>query len=147
MNFSPRTTLYRGSLIVFLALLLAYGAFEAYDLIAGPSLTILSPASDTIITDSLVSVEGETKNVTWLSLLGRPITINEHGVFKEKLLLPPGYSILTLEAKDRLGRRISKEIAVVRAGTELTAQSTASTTEPMGTPATTTSAISLTETP
>ncbi len=145
MNFSPRTTLYRGSLVTFMLLLMAYGAYEAYDLIAGPSITILSPKNGTIITDSLITIEGETKNVTWISLLGRPITINEHGVFKEKLLLPPGYSILTLEAKDRLGRRIATEIAVVRAGSELTASTTAEI--PMGIPATTTSSTPLTATP
>lgn len=147
MNFSPRTTLYRGSLATFILLLIAYGAYEAYDLIAGPSITILSPKSGSIITDSLVTIEGETENVTWISLLGRPITINEHGVFKEKLLLPPGYSILTLEAKDRLGRRITTEIAVVRAGGELTASTTATTTIPLGTSATTTSSTPITATP
>lgn len=146
MNFSPRTTLYRGSLIAFVLLLAAYGTYEAYDLIAGPSITVLSPKEGAVITDSLVTIEGETKNVTWISLLGRPITINEHGVFKEKLLLPPGYSILTLEAKDRLGRRISKNIAVVRAGGELTASTTATTTH-LGIPATTTSSTPLTATP
>jgi hypothetical protein len=143
MALSPRTTLYRGSLIVFTLLLIAYGAYEAYDLIAGPSLTITSPKNGALITESLITVVGETRNVAWISLLGRPITINEHGMFAEKLLLPPGYSILTLEAKDRLGRRVTEEITLVRAGDELTA----ATEKILGIPATTTNESPVTQTP
>ncbi len=144
MALSPRTTLYRGSLITFTLLLMAYGTYEAYDLIAGPSLTITSPKNGALVTDSLVTIEGQTRNVSWISFLGRPITINEHGMFTEKLLLPPGYSILTLEAKDRLGRRITQEVTLVRAGTEITATAASET---LGTSATTTSELPVTQTP
>lgn len=147
MSLSPRTTLYRGSLITFTLLLIAYGGYEAHDLIAGPSLTITSPKNGSLISESLVTIEGDTRNVTWISLLGRPITINEHGMFKEKLLLPPGYSILTLEAKDRLGRRVEKEIALVRGGSELTATDSATSSASLGTSATTTNELPVTQTP
>jgi hypothetical protein len=49
-------------------------------------------------------VVGEAKNVSYLSLNGRQIFTDESGTFSEKLLLPYGYTIMTLKARDRFGR-------------------------------------------
>lgn len=112
-----RFTLQRFGVIVFSLILAGYGIFEAYDLWIGPSITITKPAQGALILESLVTIEGNTRNVSWISMLGRPITVDEQGRFREKLLLPPGYSILTFEAKDRLGRKVHQTLAVVRPDT------------------------------
>lgn len=107
-------TLQRFGIVLFILFLLAYGGFEAYDVWVGPRINIERPLNGSLVTESLVTVEGKTRNVSWITLLGRPITIDEEGKFSEKLLLPPGYSILIIEAKDRLGRETREELEVVR---------------------------------
>lgn len=115
-----RITLHRFGILVFALILIGYGVFEAYDLWIGPSIVILEPQDGSRVSENLVTVVGQTRNVSWLSMLGRPIFIDEQGRFSEKLLLPAGYSILTFEAKDRLGRKISETLSLVRSPYEST---------------------------
>lgn len=109
-----RITLQRFSVFIFVLILIGYGTFEAYDLWIGPNIVITSPLDGSLVSESLVTIEGKTRNVSWISMLGRPISVDEQGNFKEKLLLPAGYSILTFEAKDRLGRKVHEKLTLVR---------------------------------
>lgn len=116
-----RLTFQRFWIFIFILFLIGYGSFEAYDLWIGPKITITTPENGSLITENLVIVAGKTRNVSWLSILGRPISLDEQGNFAEKLLLPSGYSILTFEAKDRLGRKVQKTLELVRPSDIITA--------------------------
>lgn len=50
-----------------------------------------------------VTLNGRAKRATELRINGRAISIDENGYFTEKILIPPGYSIITAEAKDKFG--------------------------------------------
>jgi hypothetical protein len=106
---SPRTTL-----VLFAIVLIAgYALFEASAIVQGPHISIAQPKKSAQ-EEALVTVSGSTKNVTWIALLGKPIHVNEEGSFREELLVPIGYSILTIEAKDRFGRSVTETIEIVR---------------------------------
>lgn len=103
--------------LVTIAFVACYGLFEAHMLVQGPSISISLP-KDMPLSEALVTVAGETKNATWIGLLGKQIHVNEQGQFREQLLVPVGYSILTLEARDRFGRSTTKKVEIVRKAPE-----------------------------
>jgi hypothetical protein len=85
---------------------LGYAYLQAHSLLTGPQLTLLEPAS-VIQHKRTITVRGETKNITELTLNGKVIHTDEGGMFNEQLVLPDGYTIMTLHAKDRFGRTTS----------------------------------------
>jgi hypothetical protein len=62
---------------------------------------------------SIAEIKGNAKNATYISLNGREIFIDKEGSFNEKIALLPGYSVLTLNAKDKFGNYTEKKFEVV----------------------------------
>ena len=91
-----------------LAVVLAYGLFEAWPLLAGPSLTIDSPIEGGVFADGIVSVSGTALRTNSLTLAGAPLLPDQHGGFSATLTFPHGGSILTFVAADKFGRIITK---------------------------------------
>lgn len=90
-----------------LVLLVGYGFMEAWPLLAGPSLTISSPADNASFPGGIVSIEGRAPRAAELTLSGAPLLHDQNGVFSSTLTFPAGGSILTFEARDRFGRTVS----------------------------------------
>lgn len=90
--------------IVFsvVTILLVYIAYQARFIIAGPRLDIYTTGGTS--TERVVSVEGQVNNIVSIELNGRSIYTDEHGYFKEAVVLENGYTITTIRAKDRYGR-------------------------------------------
>ena len=80
----------------------------------GPQLNITSPTSGTSTDQTFISIEGFAGNVSFITMNDNQIFIDESGVFKEKLLLAPGYNIIEVKAKDRFGRIISRKVYITR---------------------------------
>jgi hypothetical protein len=91
-------------------IVVGYGAFRAKDLAEGPRLEIVSPTNGFSSHDALIDIRGTVQNISFLTLNGNKIFTNEAGTYDEKILLSPGYNIVTLEAKDRFGRTVTKEL-------------------------------------
>lgn len=60
----------------------------------------------------LVKVVGNAKSASFLSLNGREIFIDKQGNFSEYVSLLPGYSIITIDAKDKLGNNKEKRFEI-----------------------------------
>ncbi len=90
-----------------------YAYFQSREYLQGPVLTIDEPLSGSLSTTSLIALHGTAKNVAFLTLNGRQIFTDELGRFSESLLLSEGYSIMTLEAKDRFGHTKTKKLELV----------------------------------
>lgn len=88
--------------------LLWYGAFQARLFISGPAL-MLAPDTATLHETRMVTIEGTARNVTAVTLNGRPIFTDDEGRFREQLVLENGYTIMTLRAQDRYGREQTLE--------------------------------------
>jgi len=87
-----------------------YILFNSRIFIAGPKLSITTPASGTSFDSNLIKVTGNTENTTFISINNRPILIDEQGAFSETLLLTPGYNIIMVEAKDKFERRVTERL-------------------------------------
>lgn len=89
-----------------------YINFQARNLISGPEIT-LSHELPTIQHERMITIEGTAKNIVALTLNGKQIHTDEHGVFARPVVLENGYTILTLTAEDRYGRTVSFQRAFV----------------------------------
>ncbi len=107
-------------IILAVAIIVIYGFFASRDLLRGPQITITTPDNGSVVTSPLVLIQGSTKNSKTISLNDRPIFIDTSGRFAEQLLLAPGYTILTLRAKDRFGRETVKRLELVQKADSIT---------------------------
>lgn len=98
----------KGIIAIVLVVLVGYGLLEARHLIAGPSISLVSPSNYTNFPDGVVPVNGVANNTENLTLNGGPLPIDEAGNFTETLLLPSGGGILSLTATDRFGRSVTE---------------------------------------
>jgi len=58
-------------------------------------------------------VEGIAEKATKISMNGREIFINKNGYFRELIDPLPGYSVVTLDAKDKFGNETNKKFQLV----------------------------------
>jgi hypothetical protein len=93
--------------ISVLCAIVLYGIAQAWPLLRGPSLSIVSPVEGASIQDGIVTVSGKALRAATLTLNGSPILHEENGSFLSTLTLPGGSSIITLIASDRFGRTVS----------------------------------------
>ncbi|MDP6659536.1 MAG: hypothetical protein QF679_00835 [Candidatus Pacebacteria bacterium] len=108
-----RTKLYVSGFLALVILIGGYVLFQARNIIIGPVVKIENPISGAVVDNPLVSISGVARNVSYISLNDRPIFIDEEGNFKEKLLVSPGYSIMTIVARDRFDRTTKEVIELV----------------------------------
>ena len=79
----------------------------------GPIITISTPQTGATLADSLVTIEGNVKNAIAVYINDGKIFTNEAGDFKEKLIVPEGYTIMKVSAEDRFHRTAEKRLEIV----------------------------------
>ncbi|MDE1919528.1 MAG: hypothetical protein KGH56_02390 [Patescibacteria group bacterium] len=94
-------------LVAVLLLIAGYGCFEAWPLVAGPSLSIDFPLNNTSVPGGIVEVRGRAARAAALTLDGAPVLHDQEGNFSSTLTFPRGGSILTFAAIDRFGRSVT----------------------------------------
>jgi len=122
MKFRKKLTIW--GTVSFLVLILAYALFNARQLINGPEIIIRSPENGRSFDTPFIEIFGEAKNTSFISMNGRTIYINENDEFREKLLLPPGTSIIRIDARDRFERSTEETLWYTYEGTPVEATST-----------------------
>jgi hypothetical protein len=113
MNARFRTLFKIAIALIFLAAFALYGFNRAGGFLDGPKLSISYPQDGQTISNSELTVKGETQNISQIYLNGRKIFVNEEGFFEEGLLLARGYNIIEVKVEDKFGRKISKLIRVI----------------------------------
>jgi len=109
INFSLKQM----AVIAFFILLALYALFQARFLILGPLVYIDKPANGELVAENVIIIEGRAENIAYISMNGRPIFIDSKGNWSEKYVVSVGLNIITIEAKDRFGRKTEKEVQVV----------------------------------
>ena len=88
--------------------MLIYAVFNARLLLSGPQIIIKTPESGLSFDTPFIEIHGEALNTSFIRMNDRTIYINEDNEFHEKLLLPPGTSIIKIDAQDRFERSTEK---------------------------------------
>ncbi len=110
MTSTPRQKLRIGLFFLLGIIGASYILFQSQNLILGPEIVISEPSDGATLSYNLVTIKGSTKNVTTVTIDDRPIFIDKQGLFSEKLIAPPGYSIIKVTGQDRFGKKIEKRI-------------------------------------
>jgi hypothetical protein len=98
--------------VVAVAVLFGYGLFEARRILEGPVITIESPLDGSATSSTGVIIAGEAQNISFLSINDKPSFTNESGHFTKLLSLAPGFTVLTVAATDRFGRKTSRSVSI-----------------------------------
>ena len=99
--------------VVSIAIVLGYGTWRALLFIQGPSIVIETPKNGIVVSDPFIEVHGSAKNISFITLNGARIYLNDAGTFDEHLLLAYGYNVITTEAVDRFGRKVRDDLEIV----------------------------------
>jgi hypothetical protein len=62
---------------------------------------------------SLATVKGTAQGAIHITLNGREIFIDKNGNFSESIVILPGFSIITLNARDKFGKTAEKKFELV----------------------------------
>ncbi len=88
-----------------------YTYLKSRALIEGPQIVIDTPMNGTSLpTTEPITIRGVATHVTSISLNDRQIFVDANGAFSEEILLPEGYTIVTMRAEDRFGRVATKRL-------------------------------------
>lgn len=112
-HFSLGTALYILLISAVVGAMSAYALFQARHIIDGPLVSLRDELAH-LQQSPTVTLAGTAENITALTLNGRTIYTDDQGNFTETLVLPRGYTIVTLTAEDRYGRVHSVERTFVR---------------------------------
>ena len=113
MRDSFKTNIRNSVFGIICIIIFGYTYYEARFLIDGPELTIFSPKNHTRVTDSLLEIRGQVKNLSNLTINGRPVMITPDGLFNDKLLLLEGYNTIGIKVKNKFGRESEEILEVI----------------------------------
>lgn len=91
--------------ILAAVVILGYAFYAIYPYLSGPSLSVVKTTSE-----GLTTIVGRTERVSYLSIDGAAVPLSEDGSFSVKRAYPPGYTAVTVSAKDRFGRTITRTL-------------------------------------
>ncbi len=114
---SVRQILKIGVIVLVAVVILGYSYYKMRDLFMGPVIKITSPINGSTVNDSFVIIEGKTKNISKITLNDRLISVDPEGKFNEQLVVPLGYTIISVEGIDRFGKKEKSILELVRIST------------------------------
>ena len=85
--------------------IVGYTFYATLPYLLGPSLAVTERTEN-----GETTVAGMTARVSYLSIDGLNVPLSEDGSFSAKRAYPVGYTAITVSAKDRFGRIISKTL-------------------------------------
>lgn len=110
---SLRNALITTVLVAAIAGIGIYAYQQSAAFIRGPVVTIEGPQDGETFRKQRITVQGSAEHIAYMRLNGRQIYTNQQGVFREALLLAPGYNIITITAEDKFGRTNTQKRALV----------------------------------
>lgn len=105
-HFSLGTYLKFLSIASIGVLIVWYVHFQARNFIQGPEI-VLSGSYEALQHERRIAIEGNAQNIVKLTVNGKEIHTNKRGDFSHELVLENGYTIMSIDAQDRFGRRTS----------------------------------------
>jgi uncharacterized protein YfaP (DUF2135 family) len=109
-------------LAVFFVVIVCYAFYEAFGILAGPSIQISGRAM--LVYEPYIEIKGTAQRIASLTMNGAPIAVTEDGSFDQPYVLSPGYNRIALDAKDKYGKTAERVIEIVYEASSTSATST-----------------------
>lgn len=91
-----------------------YTIFNTRLIIKGPSIEVFELQDGQKLESDLVNIRGLAKNISFISLNGRQIFIDENSEFNERLLLTNEFNEIEIYTEDKFGKKEIKKLTLVR---------------------------------
>lgn len=108
-----KRVLHISGIVLLISVVFGYSYLEARNMLLGPHVVVTEPQNGATVTDMLLPVSGQVRNVQQISLNGRDIFIDESGNFNETVLLYPGHNRIVVEGRDRFEKQSTQTIQIV----------------------------------
>ncbi len=92
---------------------MGYTYYQTKSFSLGPILEITEPQDGALLNTNSVTIKGYTENISFITINGRPVFVDEKGYLNEKILLSLGYNMIRITAKDKYQREIEKKLELV----------------------------------
>lgn len=97
-NFTPKSII-TIILIIFALSVIGYILFQIYKFQSPPGLEIIQPATDSIVSEGSIRVEGKTEKDVAIEINGVAVEVSEDGTFSRDEELVEGTNMITIKAK------------------------------------------------
>lgn len=92
--------------------IIVYGIWKGRDLIFGINLKISGITNNETTTNANINLVGNAYHAVDINVDGRVVPIEQDGSWHDEIALLKGYNIISISAKDRFGRIITKTFSV-----------------------------------
>ena len=93
-------------------IVVGYSYFVLSGYIRGPQINISNPQNGFATTTPLITITGRAVHANNLWIDGAVTPLDLEGNFTTKLILAPGYNIMTITAKDHYNRTVEKKLEI-----------------------------------
>lgn len=100
-------------IVAVVLLLLGYAIFNTRLLISGPKIILEDLYNGMTVENDLIEIRGVAEGISYLSLNGRQIYVDQNHNFKEKVLLTDKINYIEIFAKDKFEKTQTKKITIL----------------------------------
>jgi hypothetical protein len=113
MNKNLASLIKTTSVVLLGLIIVGYSLFQASTLLRGPVIDIYTPQNNATYDTTLIQIQGRARNIAYIRLNGTKMFTDKDGYFDEKILLSPGYNVVTLIASDKFGKHTEKKLELI----------------------------------
>ena len=103
----------RGIVAVAVLGLCGFVAMKIYPLVHGPAINLGTLSDGASVADPMIRIAGKALYTKDLAVNGNPLPLSPDGSFDDKLVLNPGYNVISLQARDRFGKVSNHDYEIV----------------------------------
>ena len=100
------------SLTLLFLVIVCYGIWKGRDLIFGIRLTVDGIQNNETVTNPVLNLSGVAYHAVSITINGRTVSVEENGQWHDIIALLNGYNNISISAKDKFNRTITKTFTV-----------------------------------
>lgn len=101
----------KGAIGTLILLVLVFAGSRIIPIIRGSIVQLDSLPQNTEVSDPLISLSGKAVDTKKLTINGTDVALSPTGLFKQNILLHPGYNTITIDSSDTIGHNKKKSYA------------------------------------
>jgi len=95
-----------------LFVVLSYAAWQAWQLVAAPSLSLETPTQNLVTSEQQITVKGKASSVSSVLVNGSNVSLADDGSFETIFYLQPGQNFLQVRALNALGHEAVEDVII-----------------------------------
>lgn len=108
-----KSLIQKSTLGLFALFVVGFVGMKLYPIVHGPTIDISTISDGASVTDAMIRISGTASFTQDLIVNGKSLALSPNGSFDEKLVLNPGYNVITVQGSDRFGKKTDQTYAMV----------------------------------